>query len=511
MLVTQTMKEPFSISGRWGVFLVCLGLVSGMGGCARSPENLQIITIGYAHRIVGLDPHAQDETTTTSVLASLYEPLVRLSPDLEVTPCLAENWTTLSPTRWQLRIRQGVLFHDGRRLTVDDVLSSLRRALRRPGSAIASYLSTVSGIRRAPEDRWKIEITTSKPSPLLLTRLTAVAIVPADFDPAHPVGTGPYRLVSHAANGSIVLQRWERYWGAKPAFKTVHIEAVSSQEELAHLVKSRAIDVMVPVSQAFLVSHPLHEGYRVIAMRALTTTMLGFNLKRWPFGDLRVRKAVDLAIDRTELVRETFSKGDAEPAVSYVPAGVFGFAPTSPLHPADPAEARRLLGRAGVTPGTAIDLVVSPRSMRRAAFIKVALAKIGLDVHVQTATYDVLYGRLLKGDLSAFFLGWNFPFADSSDFLEAVVHSRQPQLHLGLQNGIGYANSRVDRWIEGAPSAATAAMRRELVQKVLEQLAEDRPLIPLYHQVRHILVRKPLTVVLRQGAWTFPQDIGIGR
>ncbi|NOZ78620.1 MAG: hypothetical protein GXP48_05470 [Acidobacteria bacterium] len=505
------MKEILFISAKRSAFLVCLALLGGITGCARRAETPHRVTVAYAHRIVSLDPHAQDETTTTSVLASIYEPLVRLSPDLEVTPCLAESWTTPSPTRWQLRIRQGVFFHDGRRLTVDDVLGSLRRALHWPGSATASYLSTVSGIHRVPGEPWKIEITTSMPSPLLLTRLTAVAIVPSGFDPARPVGTGPYRVVSMSHNGSLVLQRWKSYWGIKPALATVRIEVVSSQEELARLVTSGAVDVVVPVSRAFLASHSVPHEYRVIEMRALTTTMLGFNLRRWPLGNARVREAIDRAIDRAALVKKAFPRGDAEPAVSYVPAGVFGFAPTCAVHRADPREAHRLLERAGVPPGTSIGLLVSTESAPAAWYIKTALEKAGLEAHVEVVPYDVLYGRLLKGDLDSFVVGWNFPFADSSDFLEAMIHSRQPRLHLGLQNGMGYANAAVDGWIERVPAAATADARHALVQNALRQLCTDRPLIPLYHLSRHILVKKPFTVAVRQGAWTFPQDIGVSQ
>ncbi len=167
--------------------------------------------------------------------------------------------------------------------------------------------------------------------------------------------------------------------------------------------------------------------------------------------------------------------------------------------------------QAGVTPGTAIDLSCSPESRPAAAYVKGALANIGLSVHITLLSWPEPYERLLLGRLNAFFFGWNFPFADSSDFLEALIHSRDPRSHLGLQNGIGYANSNVDRWIEQIPSAPTIEARRALIRKVLHQVCADVPLIPLYHQSRDILVKRPFTVVPRQGAWTFPQDVGVQR
>ena len=165
--------------------------------------------------------------------------------------------------------------------------------------------------------------------------------------------------------------------------------------------------------------------------------------------------------------------------------------------------------RAGVAPGTGIDLLCSPESLTAAKYIKTILARIGLDAHITSLPWPEPYERLVKGNLQAFFFGWNFPFADSSDFLEALVHSYDPALHLGLQNGIGYHNADVDRWIESLPSAGTIEARRELIQKALKQLCTDVPLIPLYHQSRDLLVKRPFTVVSRQGAWTFPQDVGI--
>ena len=320
---------------RWIIGFIALAVVVALAGgvtaCHHPTAKTITLRLGYEHDLVTFDPYAHDDSVTRSVLSALYEPLVSLSPELEVEPCLAERWTTPSEKTWRFKIRRGVLFHDGRPLTVEDVLASLRRAIASPESVVATYLTTVETVHRDTGDF--VEITTKAPFPLLLSRLAFVPIVPADFNPTHPLGTGPYRLVSSAEERPLRLERWTSYWGKRPAADRIEVFGINGRQALGGALDRDQIDVMAAVTSEFLQQWTVRPPWHVERVPSLRTTVLGINVLKWPFTDPRVREAIDISIDRRELVRAAFPAGDATAAASLIPVEVFGFSPTSVVSP----------------------------------------------------------------------------------------------------------------------------------------------------------------------------------
>ncbi len=475
-------------------------------GCREAPPVSEV-RVAYDHMAVTLDPHAHDDSVTRSVLSAVYEPLVCLSPGLEVRPCLASTWTTPAPDVWHFTIRKGVLFHDGRPLEAGDVVFSLERARKSPGSAVASYLGSVSGVRVSREQPGVVEIRTSAPAPLLLSRLALVPIVPREFDPEHPVGTGPYRFGGREGERELLLERWERYWGRSAPFEHVHVLGIDDDEELAEKVARDEVDVVASVRAGVLLRNPPARDWYVERLPALSTAMLALDVRRWPTSEPRVREAVDLAIDREQLVREAFPDHDASPAVTLVPVEVFGFSEAGTVPRPDPERARTLLRSAGVLPGTGIVIRAAalPAGVRQS--LETSLRWIGLEVRFEELTFRELYQGILQGETSCHILGWNFPLADAMDFFEAMVHTRDPGRRYGLQNGSGYSNPQVDRWIERGVLEVAASRRLELMRKIQERVARDRPYLPLYHRRRLSLVRRPFAIAHRAGSWLLPQEI----
>jgi len=486
--------------------MVVLIVVLAGGGC-RKQTPVGEVRIAYDHPLVTLDPHGHDDSVTRSVLSAVYEPLACLGPDLEVRPCLAERWTTPQPSVWRFKVRAGVLFHDGRPLRADDVLASLLRAWKSKESAVGSYLSSVEAISLAKDDPSTIEIRTAEPTPLFLSRLAMIPIVPADFDPQHPVGTGPYRLTGKSPMADLVLERWDRYWGRSGVFDRIRILGVPPGERLRRLIAEGTIDVVTNVSASFVDSvSPSHEWY-VERTPALATTILTLNVLHWPLSDPRVREAIDLAIDRKRLVEEAFPNRDVSPAVSLIPVEVFGFCEAGAVPPPDPERARQLLRGAGIPQGTRITIDVSGMPPAVLDSLSASLLWVGLKTEFEDYPWRVLYDRMEKQRSPAHIFGWNFPLADASDFFESCVHTRDPAEHLGFQNSAGYSNAQVDRWIDGFSRESSTSRRLELIRKILTRLGRDRPYLPLYHRKHLLLVRKPFAVPRRAGSWVLPQEV----
>jgi peptide/nickel transport system substrate-binding protein len=457
--------------------------------------------------MVSLDPHAHDDSVTGSVLSGVYECLVSLSPGRTVQPALARRWTTPDDLTWRFWLTPDVLFHDGSPLTAEEVVASVRRARFSAGSALATYLEAVEEVRIVPGDEAVVEIVTSAPFPLLLTRLAMVAIVPRQFEPTSPVGTGPYRWVAGSAKGPILLRRWERYWGSPPTADDVSIRFLADEDALENQVRAQGLDVVSMSSQDFIRTHTITHPWRLIGLPSAATTILGLNLTMPPMDDPRVREAVDLAIDRRALVALAFAGGGAEPAGCLAPATVFGHMPGPPPTAADRVAARRLLDAAGVARGHELELVFSAIYQPVVDFLVASLEEVGFRVVSREVPFETFYRRIEEGGNQLYLFGWNFGFADASDFLDAVAHSRDRERRLGLLNGSRYASLEVDRWIEEAAREPRETQRLELLRNALAQVQSERCYLPLFYHSRFALVRSPFSLEETGRAWVVPQAI----
>lgn len=482
--------------------LVLLLMTTACGGPPLTRARL-----AYQHELVTLDPHNHNDSTTGALLSAIYEPLTTQDPDKGPQPRVAVAWENPSPTLWRFRLRQGILFHDGRPVSADDVVATFNRVRFDIGLTVATYMDVVEEVRKAADDPAVVEIVTRAPTPLLLHRVGMVGIAPQFFDPQRPTGTGPYRWASGRERGPIVLRRWERYWGTPAPMEEVEVTFVPVGDRLEAALREPSIDVMSGVTLDYLRSRPLPRGWNVVEIPTLGTTMLGINVSKPPLADPRVREAIESAVDPDLLTRNAFPERGAAPAWSFLPPQVFGadLAPRRP--PPDRERARQLLAAAGVPPGSRFGLLALGIDQRAVEEVVNALAEVGVVVEPTAASYELSYRRIMDADTELFAFGWNFRLADPSDFFDSMVHSRSSERRLGLQNGSGYANAAVDAAIEALSEEPDPARRARLVGEVLAALSCDRPYLPLYHQSRFALVRHPFRLGLRAGLWVLPQEI----
>lgn len=468
------------------------------------PERARL---AYQHELVTLDPHNHNDSTTGALLSGIYEPLVALDPDKGPQPRVAAAWENPSPTLWRFRLRPGVLFHDGRPVSTDDVVATFKRVRFDIGLTVATYMDVVEEVRKAGDDPGVIEVVTRAPTPLLLHRIGMVAIAPQFFDPQRPIGTGPYRWESGRERGPIVLKRWDRYWGEPAPMAEVEVTFVPVGERLEAALREPRLDVMSGVTLDYLRTRPLPRGWDVVEIPTLGTTMLGINVTRPVLADPRVREAIELAVDPDAMTRDAFPERGGSAAWAFLPASVFGADPAQRRQPPDRERARRLLAEAGVPAGTRFGLLALAVDQRAVQELVRQLAAVGIVAEPTQASYELSYRRMMEADTELFAFGWNFRVADPSDFLDSMVHSRTTQRRLGLQNGSGYANQAVDTGIEALSQEADPTRRARMVAEVMAAVGRDRPYLPLYHHARFALVRRPFRLGLRAGLWALPQEI----
>lgn len=456
-------------------------LLAGIAGCASPPAPVPAeLRVAVHSDPLALDPHRHNEALTFSLLRHVYEPLTSFDHRMQVGPSLALSWENPSDTTWVFHLRPGVRFHDGSPFGAADVVWSLERVRRADASGFGSYLVAVAGLRAI--DDLTVEITTLRPYPILLNKLAFIAIVPrgSPVPIERPVGTGPYRFASFSPGGGLALEAFEGYWGPRPQERRVEFVPVGDRGERVSMLERGAIDVAQepgPENATRLEGAP---GLKLIEGEGLLVIYLLLRADRAPLADPRVREAIDLAIDRGELVRR-LGAGFGAPAGQLVSRNAFGY--SADLAPAarDLARARALLAEAGH--GGGFDLEIQLRDDRQpiAAALAAQLADAGIRVKLTAEPWSQLFPALReRGPRQAYLGGVLTASADASDVFDGMVHSRDAERGYGDNNYAGYRNPQLDSLIEESSSTLDMLSRRKLLEQCSVRLARDRVYLPLF-------------------------------
>jgi peptide/nickel transport system substrate-binding protein len=465
----------------WGTLVVALLLCVA---CSRIVDT----GVGELHLVLhsdpqGLDPHLHDEVATHWVLDNIYDSLAAFNASMRIEPSLAISWYNPDDLTWRFQLRPGVLFHDGRPLEAADVVASLERARTRPESKTSAYLVEVASVRTV--DAQTIEIQTRRPYPILLNKLTFIAIVPRDA-PARitmPIGTGPYRFVSYIPGISLELRSFEKSWHPGPRERVVTYGFESDARRRVDALLTHRADVVaeLPSQYGDTVAHT--PGLVVRAGAALGVTYLQPRVDKPPFADVRVRRAISLAIDRHTLVAAML-QGRGDPVGQLVGQKVFGYAQEIQPPARDLETSRRLLREAGFPNG--MDVALEYRSGQNLEPLKAQLAAAGIRLHLQPRPWGELYPRLTRGEVDFYYGTWYCSSGDASDLFDGKIHTRDLARSYGESNSNGYSNPDLDRRLESGAATLSMMERRRVFVAAMHVLDNELPLIPLF--VPHNLI-----------------------
>ena len=455
--------------------------LAGCGGPAKQPPVLVVAGQGWPITLV---PHGMPELFTMMVQSNIYEGLVEFDPRMRVSPLLAETWETPDPRTWVFRLRRGVTFHNGAPLTASDVVFSLKRAREDSGSSLRANFVQIESIEAV--DGLTVRITSRRPFPLLLYKLVSVFVVPMDaftamgpgkFDQS-PVGTGPYYLKSYPAGGPLVLEAFSGYWGKRPGFGQVRLVEAAGADDIRRLLESGDQPTVVPLldpAAARRLDDPGSSRYRIHRRSGLVLRYLGFRWAARPFDNPLVRQAMQLAVDRRDLV-ETVCHGYGIPANQSVPSTVFGHNDRLPPLPYDPKRASELLAEAGHPRGLELTLVLPEQREAVGRRLQEHMRPAGIKLTLNLLSRERFFRAL---DTAAFFyIGYGSSSGDASDLLDEAIHSRGGGY--GINNYGRYANPEVDRLIETSDTCFSQERRLGLIQQAMELVCRDVAMVPLY-------------------------------
>jgi oligopeptide transport system substrate-binding protein len=482
--------------------------------CSASGAELRR---GNRYEPASLDPQKIQTHYESAIVLDLFEGLTTYDAAARPVPGVAESWTVSADgRRWTFKLRDGLSWSDGLPLTAADVVFTFRRLLApKTAAQYAQLMSMVVGATEiltgaapperlgvaAPDTR-TVTIDLVNPAPYLpeLLANAFAGILPRHaveargddwVTPGTMVSNGAFTLAAWAPQDRIELARNPRFREAA-SVKLDRVIYYPTADLTSALARFRAgeLDMQFefPSAQAEFLKSSLPAETRLSP--SLLTYYLAVNGEKATYADVRVRRALSLAIDRDTLVGRVLKSGEGA-AYGFVPPGTVGYAPLviddATLTPeVRLAEAKRLLAEAGYGPGNPLKVVYSlsaTEDVRRTAIAIAAMWKrAGIETELLNREGKVHFASLKSGDFELGFAGWTADFNDAATFLYVL---RSGAVN---SNYSRYRDDEFDRLMAAADAEPDAARRNEFMRQAEARAIDDQAIIPLYFGVTRNLV-----------------------
>lgn len=464
------------------VLVVGFAIVFGIG--AEEPKFGGRVVIALPSESKTLDPIIYPDIYSYAVIIQVFEPLIWV--DTEMAPTnkkLVESWETPDDVTYIFHLKKGIRFHDGQELTAKDVKFTIESykdpQLASPRMREFKWIETVEIV-----DDYTVKVVLEKPYAPFLVEAMNRPIVPkhyvekvgwAEFA-RNPIGTGPYKFVEWKTGEYIKLQANEDYWGGRPYIDEVIFRFIPEAAVGVMALKVGEIDFLYNVPSEEL--QPLSEtpGIKVGAFEGLNYRFIAMNCAREPFNDVRVRRAINYAIDTSAIVKLWYPL--ATPATGPIPPYNWAYTGDVPTYPQDIEKARQLLAEAGYPGGFEATLLIPPgtKEMEEAIIYQAFLGEVGIRVNIEQVEWGVFLDRLFASEFDMLRVGWTGPH-DPNGYVEKN-HSESGW------NFFNYSNPEMDMLIEAGVETTDVEERKQIYARIQKILAEDVPMVYIFHEKR---------------------------
>ena len=363
------------------------------------------LVIASAADLITLDPMGAGDGPSNNAMRHIYDTLIAEDENLKLVPSLATSWELTGDKVYTFKLRQGVKFHDGTAFDAAAVKAHFDRAIG-PEKPFASrtYLPwlektdvvdqyTVRFTTKVPYAFWTrvlTQISSGSPSP------TAVAKFGKDFI-KNPSGTGPFKLGEWVKDERFVAVRNDDYWGDKPYLDKVTIRPFPDPQARVIALTAGEVHFTADLTPEQTESLRKEGKVNVVTKDGNSNTWLGMNVLKKPFDDVRVRQALNHAIDKNAIVKNIYN-GDAVALNGMASPNQIGFSETAGFK-YDPAKAKELLAAAGLSGGFSTELLSStryPKDLELMQFIQQQLKEVGVTVKITQKEFAAFLEDLRK-------------------------------------------------------------------------------------------------------------------
>lgn len=464
-----------------------------------------------------LDPHSQNEGPTTTLMHQIYEPLIVRNMEGALEPGLATSWapSETDPNVWVFEIREGVTFHEGQAFDAEDVVFSLNRALTEQ-SDFKELLTGVTEVRAAGE--FTVEVETDGPNPLLPNNLTNIMMLDAGWSAENATeavqdyaagedtyaarntnGTGPFILQSRTADVETVMTANPDYWGIGEfplAVSEIVFTPIQNPATRVAALLTGEVDFIQDVPVQDLARVDGADGMGLATAPQNRVIFFGMNVGDEdltldnvdganPFADLRVRQAMEIAINR-EAIQQVVMRGQSQPAGVIAPPPINGWTAELDEYPAyDVEAAQALMEEAGYGDGFSVQLdcpndrYINDEGICQA--IVGMMAQIGIDVTLSALPRAQHFPLIANSETDFYMLGWGVPTYDAEYVFNFLYHTRTD--NRGSWNGTRYSNPQMDEMIASLTSNTDLEARNQTIADLFAMAEEEVIYLPVHHQV----------------------------
>lgn len=470
---------------RFKLTALCLAFVLAFGMSAAAAE----LRLAQVADVSSLDPQKVSDVYSANVIRQVYSNLVQVDENMEIVPDLAESWENPDDVTWVFHLRKGVKFHNGEPFTAAAVKYTFERLLDpKTASPGATHLKEVESMESMDDNT--IKIVTKRPFAPMLMSLTryetailnqkAVEEAGADYGSRAAVGTGPFIFESWSRGDKVVLVRNDDYFGGPAGVEKLVYRGIPEDATRLVELESGGIDLIpgnFPYQEfANIEQDGKYATYRVPAM---STLYLGLNTEVKPFGDVRIRKAMNYAVDKQAIIDAVYF-GLGAPARGPLSPVIWGFDPErKESYPYNPDKAKELLAQAGYADGFDMTIYSDNRTERRSAaeLIQAYLSEVGIRAQIELMEWSALLSTSAKGIGGGFMLGWTGT-GDADGGLTPVYHSA----NIGSSNRFRYKSETIDALLEKGMATLDLNARRKVYAEAQEACNEECPLVFMISQ-----------------------------
>lgn len=490
---------------------------------ATTPPDDDVLIVSNASEPRSLDPHKTAGVPESNIMLNLYDALTTYDPKTnEPIPCLATRWeSNADASVWTFYLRNDATWTDGTPITAEDFVYSWRRITdpntASPYSNLLYYvkngeklndpesgLADLTQLGARALDPYTLEVTMERPTAFFvaMTPHYAFAAVPkhaiekfgdAWLNPANHVSSGPFRLVKRVPYDRIVLDKWQDHWdAANVKLDRVIFLPIEDQNTSVNLYKANELQVTAgggqSVPTAFVRALKPKQDFHIHAEYG--TYYYSLNVKRPPFDNVKVRRALNMAIDKEAICEKYLGAGQA-PAYNWVPPGTLGYPyPEAPRY--DPEGAKKLLAEAGYPDGKNFPKVEiffnTLESHRQIAELVQRYWKENLNIPVElnNQEWQVFQATRESRRFDVARDGWIADYLDPNTFLDLFQTDT-------LNNHPGWIHPEYTKLMIQANGNPNPQTRLDLLAKAEKILLDEMPLIPLYYYAS-VKLRKPYVV-----------------
>lgn len=470
--------------------VLLMAVVIGLCGCNESSEETNSVVVGITQDLDELDPHKAVAAGTDEVLFNIFEGLVKPDCNGNLIPAVAESYLVSEDGRTYVFIlRDGVKFHNGKEVTMNDVVYSLKRKAgllenNDPKVIVSKTMSNIDNIRAVSDN--ELEVTLKKPDTEMIASFV-VAIVPENYDELsnNPIGTGPFKFVAYTPLESLVLAKNEDYYIEDcPKLDKVTFK-ISANTDAAFLeLKSGSIDIFPYLTDDQ--AKELSNNFQIVEGGMNLIQGMFMNNGKKPFDDIRVRQAMNYIIDKHEII-DMVSGGHGQVIGTnmYPSLKKYYNAELDSYYEQNLNKAKQLLAEAGYADGLKFTLTVPSNYQFHVATAQVIaeqLKRAGITAEIKLVEWaswmsDIYYGAEEKN-----YKGNDYELTKGRDYQATIVgldgklvarETLQRFVSTAGNNFPNYRNAEYDRVFLEASSTSNEAIKVRRYKELQKLLTSD--------------------------------------